>query len=70
MVLYFSDAQLAVIQEHARQVPHEHRPDYLNAIADVLVRLERFSDDDVSVAAQRASACWGVAENPPLRAAP
>jgi hypothetical protein len=60
MVLALTDRQMAIVRESARCVPVEHRPDYLNGIADALVRLDHLSDADVIAAATRASSCWSA----------
>jgi hypothetical protein len=58
--LALSDAQMRAVQAAACCVPVEHRPDYLNGIADELVRLEQITDADVLAAATRASSCWST----------
>jgi hypothetical protein len=59
-MLALTDQQLAIVQAAARSVPVEHRPDYLNGIADALVRLDHVTDADVLAAATRAGTFWSA----------
>jgi hypothetical protein len=59
--LYFSDAQMRIVQEVAATVPYDLRERYLLSLADDLSwRARPLLDADVIAAATRASTLWRV----------
>jgi hypothetical protein len=59
-----TERQLRFVQHAAQSVPLNHRPDFLNGIADELMQQELFTDADVMAATARmaeryADACGG-----------
>jgi hypothetical protein len=54
--LALTDNQLRLVQSAARQVPVNHRQDFLVGIADDLMRHEPITDADVASATQRMCA--------------
>jgi hypothetical protein len=62
-MIELSEQQMRLVQDGAACVPGAHRPDYLNAVADELQRLEQINDNDVMDAVRRACAVYQTTNN-------
>jgi hypothetical protein len=58
--LALTDRQLAIVRDQARRVPPPWRSRFLDDCADRLLAFSSITDDDVSLAAQRTLARFGM----------